>query len=280
MIQESFRDKKVTLYLVSTPIGNLGDMSFRAVETLRDVKRIYAEDTRVSLKLLAHYDIRNDLESYHEHNKTYKKERILADLAHGDDVAIISDAGTPLVSDPGYEVVREAIREGYDVVAIPGASALLAALVTSGLMTAPFTFIGFLPRKASDAKDLVLSYRDRRETLIFYESPRRVRKTLELLEQCLGDRELVLARELTKIYETITRTTLKESLSLPINEKGECVLLLGKDLRENPVMSLSIIEHVDHHIKAGMDEKEAMKRVAKERNMTKSEVYRAYKIDR
>lgn len=280
MIQESFRDQKATLYLVSTPIGNLGDMSFRAVETLRNVKRIYAEDTRVSLKLLSHYAIRNELESYHEHNKTFKRERILDDLRHGDDVAIISDAGTPLVSDPGYEAVQEAIREGFSVVAIPGASALLAALVVSGLMTAPFTFIGFLPRKASDAEKLVSSYRNRKETLIFYESPRRVKKTLELLERILGDRELVLARELTKIYETVTRTTLRESQSLPINEKGEYVLLLGKDLRENPLMSMTIIEHVDHHIKEGMDEKEAMKRVAKERNTTKSDVYRAYKIDR
>ncbi len=280
MIQESFRDQKATLYLVSTPIGNLGDMSFRAVETLKNVKRIYAEDTRVSLKLLSHYAIRNELESYHEHNKSFKQERILEDLRHGDDVAIISDAGTPVVSDPGYEAVQEAIRQGFSVVAIPGASALLAALVTSGLMTAPFTFIGFLPRKASDAEKLVSSYRNRKETLIFYESPRRVKKTLELLERILGDRELVLARELTKIYETVTRTTLRESQSLAINEKGEYVLLLGKDLRENPLMSMTIIDHVDHHIKEGMDEKEAMKRVAKERNTTKSDVYRAYKIDR
>lgn len=280
MIQESFREKKATLFLVSTPIGNLGDMSFRAVETLKIVKRIYAEDTRVSLKLLSHYDIKNDLESYHEYNKSFKQERILEDLRHGDDVAIISDAGTPLVSDPGYEVVREAIKEGFSVVAIPGASALLAALVTSGLITAPFTFIGFLPRKASDAKDVVTSYVNRKETLIFYESPRRVKKTLELFDQYLGDRELVLARELTKIYETVTRTTLKESLSLPINEKGEYVILLGKDLRKNPLMSMTIIEHVDYHIEEGMDEKEAMKQVAKERKRTKSEIYRAYKIER
>lgn len=280
MIQASFKEKKPTLYLVSTPIGNLGDMSVRAVKTLKSVKRIYAEDTRVSMKLLAHYAIRNQLESYHEHNKAFKQERILDNLRQGDDVAIISDAGTPLVSDPGYEAVQQAIKEGFSVVAIPGASAMLAALVTSGLITAPFTFIGFLPRKASDAENLVSSYRNRKETLIFYESPRRVKKTLELLERILGDRELVLARELTKIHETITRTTLKERLSLPINEKGEYVLLLGRDLRENPLMSMTIIEHVEHHIRSGLDEKEAMKRVAKERNMPKSEIYRAYKIER
>ncbi|MFP4177557.1 MAG: 16S rRNA (cytidine(1402)-2'-O)-methyltransferase [Acholeplasmataceae bacterium] len=280
MIQESFRKQGPTLYLVATPIGNLGDMSFRAVETLKKVKRIYAEDTRVSLKLLAHYGIDSALESYHEHNEAFKQERIIADLVQGDDVALISDAGTPLMSDPGYEVVQEAIRRGYPVVAIPGASALLAALVASGLTTSPFTFIGFLPRKANDAKRLVSSYRDRKETLIIYESPRRVRRTLELLEGCLGNRELVLARELTKIHETITRTTLKEGRTLPINEKGEYVLLLGKDLNENPLMSVSVVEHVEHYIRSGLDEKEAMKRVAKERKKTKSEVYRAYKIER
>lgn len=278
MIQRSFQDEKPTLYVVSTPIGNLKDITYRAIEVLNQVDVILCEDTRTSKTLLNTYDIHKPLISFHDHNKTNKSADIISLLEEGKDLAIISDAGTPGINDPGYELISEVIEKGYHVVSIPGASAILAALVVSGCLIQPFTFIGFLPRKQSHKKEIIESYITRTETLVIYESPLRVRKTLEDLYQILGDRTLVLARELTKMFETITRTTLKASLSLDIDTRGEYVIIVD-GAKESYDDSLSIKDHVLQFIKEGYDEKEAMKLVAKKRRITKSDVYKAYKIN-
>lgn len=278
MIQRSFQDEKPTLYVVSTPIGNLKDITYRAIEVLNQVDVILCEDTRTSKTLLNTYDIHKPLISFHDHNKTDKSADIISLLEEGKNLAIISDAGTPGINDPGYELISEVIEKGYHVVSIPGASAILAALVVSGCLIQPFTFIGFLPRKQSHKKEVIESYITRTETLAIYESPLRVKKTLEDLYQVLGDRKLVLARELTKMFETITRTTLKESLSLDIDTRGEYVLIVDGS-KESYDDSLSIKDHVLQVLKEGYEEKEAMKLVAKKRRITKSDVYKAYKIN-
>lgn len=278
MIQRSFQDEKPTLYVVSTPIGNLKDITYRAIEVLNQVDLILCEDTRTSKTLLNTYDIHKPLISFHDHNKIDKSADIISLLEEGKNLAIISDAGTPGINDPGYELISKVIEKGYHVVSIPGASAILAALVVSGCLIQPFTFIGFLPRKQSHKKEVIESYITRTETLVIYESPLRVKKTLEDLYQVLGDRKLVLARELTKMFETITRTTLKESLSLDIDTRGEYVLIVDGS-KESYDDSLSIKDHVLQVLKEGYEEKEAMKLVAKKRRITKSDVYKAYKIN-
>ncbi|AUD64382.1 16S rRNA (cytidine(1402)-2'-O)-methyltransferase [Tenericutes bacterium MZ-XQ] len=278
MIQRSFQDEKPTLFVVSTPIGNLKDITYRAVEVLNQVDLILCEDTRTSKTLLNTYDIHKPLISFHDHNKADKSSDIISYLEDGKNLAIISDAGTPGINDPGYELISEVIEKGFYVVSIPGASAILAALVVSGCLIQPFTFIGFLPRKQSHKKEVIESYFTRTETLVIYESPLRVKKTLEDLYQVLGDRKLVLARELTKMFETITRTTLKASLSLDIDTRGEYVLIVDGS-KESYDDSLSIKDHVLQVLKEGYEEKEAMKLVAKKRRITKSDVYKAYKIN-
>jgi len=278
LIQHSFQDEKPTLFVVSTPIGNLKDITYRAVEVLNQVDLILCEDTRTSKTLLNTYDIHKPLVSFHDHNKANKSAYIISLLEEGKHLAMISDAGTPGINDPGYELIGEVIEKGYHVVSIPGASAILAALVVSGCLIQPFTFIGFLPRKQSHKKEIVESYKRRMETLVIYESPLRVKKTLEDLYQYLGDRNLVLARELTKMFETITRTTLKASLSLDIDTRGEYVIIVD-GAKESFDSSLSIKDHVLQFINEGYDEKEAMKMVAKKRSITKSDVYKAYKIN-
>jgi 16S rRNA (cytidine1402-2'-O)-methyltransferase len=278
LIQRSFQDEKSTLFVVSTPIGNLKDITYRAVEVLNYVDLILCEDTRTSKTLLNTYDIHKPLISFHDHNKADKSSDIISYLEEGKNLAIISDAGTPGINDPGYELISEVIEKGFYVVSIPGASAILAALVVSGCLIQPFTFIGFLPRKQSHKKEVIESYITRTETLVIYESPLRVKKTLEDLYQVLGDRKLVLARELTKMFETITRTTLKASLSLDIDTRGEYVLIVDGS-KESYDDSLSIKDHVLQVLKEGYEEKEAMKLVAKKRRITKSDVYKAYKIN-
>ncbi|MFA5470720.1 MAG: 16S rRNA (cytidine(1402)-2'-O)-methyltransferase [Acholeplasmataceae bacterium] len=278
MIQQSFQKKVATLYIVSTPIGNLKDITYRAVEILKTVDYILCEDTRTSKTLLNYHQIDRPLISFHDFNKEEKQEDIINLLRNNNNLALISDAGTPGINDPGYELIKEVIKCGYHVVSIPGASAILAALVSSGLVIQPFTFLGFLPKKQGDKKTVLESYIKRKETLVLYESPLRVKRTLEILYQVLGSRNLVLARELTKLFETITRTNLEQVQTLDIDTRGEYVILVEGD--HEPVnYELSIEDHVKQFIKDGQDEKTAMKTVAKLRGVTKSEVYKAYKIN-
>lgn len=277
-MQKSFKDPKATLYVVATPIGNLKDMTYRAVEILQEVDTIFAEDTRTSSVLLSHYKIQKPVISYHEFNKLDQETKFLDLLENGKNVALISDAGTPGISDPGYEIINKVIDKGFHVVSIPGASAILAALVTSGLIIQPFTFIGFLPRKNQDQIRLLDGYISRKETLVIYESPMRIDKTLKTLYDQLGNRRLSIARELTKAFETIIRTTLEEASQMEMNPKGEYVLIIeGNQMPHQPVMDVK--SHYLELIEQGYPSKEAMKIVAIKHDISKNEVYKIVKID-
>ncbi len=219
-----------TLFIVSTPIGNLGDFTFRAVETLKLVSLVAAEDTRHSKKLFSHYNIHTPLISYYEHNKFTRIPIIIDHLLNGNDLALISDAGTPGISDPAYKLIREAIKEEITIESIPGASASLAALISSGLPTDRFIFEGFLPPKKG-RKARISRVKGEQATLIYYESPKRLQRTLKDLLDGLGDRPAVVSRELTKLHEEIKRGTLSELLSYfkTRSLRGECVILIGKN---------------------------------------------------
>lgn len=277
-MQKSFKEDKATLYVVATPIGNLKDITLRAIDILNEVDYILAEDTRTSSVLLSHYNIKKRVMSYHEFNKMDQENQIISDLKEGKHIALISDAGTPGISDPGYEIIQRVIEEGFYVVSIPGASAILAALVTSGLVIQPFTFIGFLPRKLSEQKEVLKQYISRSETLVIYESPLRIQKTLQTLYDVLGNRRLSIARELTKAFETIIRTTLSEATTMEMNLKGEYVIIIeGNQETDKPM--LDVKSHYLELIKEGYPSKEAMKIVATKHNVPKNEVYRMVKID-
>ena len=249
--QKSFRNEAKTLYLVATPIGNLDDMTFRAVKILQEVDYIYCEDKRVSSKLLSHYEIKKPLKSYHDFNKEIKSEELITLLKEGNNIALISDAGYPLISDPGYYVIREAIKEGFNVVNIPGANAALSALVVSGIAPHPFLFYGFLDNKETKRKKELESLKNQTETLVFYESPHRINKTIKSLYEVYGERNIVVARELTKRFEEIIRGTTVSLLEMG-EIKGEIVIVV-EGLKDSYIESdLSILEEVDLYISEGM----------------------------
>ncbi|MGZ4122821.1 MAG: 16S rRNA (cytidine(1402)-2'-O)-methyltransferase [Tumebacillaceae bacterium] len=278
-----------TLYLVATPIGNLEDMTYRAIETLKKVAVIAAEDTRQTRKLTTHFGIEGPrLISYHEHNKHSKEEAILSLLREGQDVALVSDAGTPGISDPGADIVRAAVEEGLAVVPIPGAVAGISALIASGLPTDRFTFVGFLPREKKQRREELERWKRRRETLIFYEAPHRVEETVKAMLESFGDRTIVFGRELTKRYEQFSRGKISESLEWFSQEKprGEFVLILEGnqgELEEDDAESawweaLSLSEHVEKIVETGVSKKEAVKIVAKDRGLQKREVYNSVMV--
>lgn len=224
-----------TLYMVATPLGNLGDMTYRAVETLRAVDLIACEDTRTSQTLLAHFDIHKPLVSYHNFNEHKITERLIKRLQAGENIALISDAGTPSISDPGFVIVREAIAQGINIVPIPGASAVITALAVSGLATDAFIFYGFLPQTQGKRRTVIESLAERRETLIFYESPFKIHKLIDLLGEILGNRRVVLCRELTKKFEEIMREDL-EALKGKIagrTLKGEITVVIEGKTRKS-----------------------------------------------
>lgn len=278
MTQISFQDNKPKLYIVSTPIGNLKDMTIRALDVLKEVDHIYAEDTRTSKKLMSFYNISKPLFSYHEHLKFEGILRILEDLKQGKNVALISDAGTPLISDPGSELVTKTIEHGFSVIPIPGASAMLAGLVVSNMDLSRFTFIGFLPRKESEIKKELTQIIDLKQTLIFYESPNRVIKTLALMFEIFGDRNVSVMKELTKNFETIWWTKLSEIDQLDMNLKGEFVIVLegNKDVKTFDIKDAIVL--VETYIEDGLSEKEAMRQAAKQTNISKNEIYQYLKV--
>jgi len=264
------------LYLVSTPIGNLEDMTLRALRVLEEVALIAAEDTRHSGRLLQHFEIKKPLLSYHEHNETARIPAILATLDAGEDVALISDAGTPLISDPGLKLVQAAIRAGCDVVPIPGASALLAALAAAGLPSDRFLFLGFPPRKAKARRALLESLAQEPGTLIFYESPRRLRPLLLDTASILGpDRPLVVARELTKLHETIWRGTASEAeAAFAEAPPGEVVVLVGGVVgNRTPVLDQNVVRVLDGLLARGMSSSEAARLLAKISGVPRRELY-------
>lgn len=273
-----------TLYLCATPIGNLGDMTPRVVETLRSVDLIAAEDTRNSLKLLTHFEIHTPMTSYHEYNKVEKAHALIAKMAQGQDVALITDAGTPAISDPGEVLVQLCHETGIHVTSLPGAAACITALTLSGLSARRFCFEGFLPPDKKERAEILEECCDESRTMIFYEAPHHLKKTLQELYTALGDRRVTLCRELTKKFETVMPTTLSGALDFyGANEpRGEYVLVIEgrsreekrQEAREN-WLEMPVAEHVALYEKQGMDRREAMKQAAKDRGVSKRDVYQA-----
>jgi 16S rRNA (cytidine1402-2'-O)-methyltransferase len=289
--QKSFEreDEKGILYLVPTPIGNLEDISFRSLRILKEATLIAAEDTRNTKKLCNYFEIETPVSSYHEHNKETSGQKIIGQLKEGAKVALVSDAGMPTISDPGYELVRAAIEEELTVVPLPGANAALTALIASGIQPQPFYFYGFLQRGKKDKRKELEQLTKQSATLIFYESPHRLKETLVLMSEILGkDRNIVLCRELTKKFEEFIRGTLNEAVTWVENSevRGEFCLIVeggnGLETEEGATWweSLSIEQHVEHYLEnQGMTSKEAIKQTAKDRDMNKRDIYQAYHID-
>lgn len=278
--QKSFENQKPTLFVVATPIGNLNEMTYRAIQVLKDVDYIAAEDTRNTVKLLNYFDISTKLVSHHEHNLMTAIPKIVHDLKNGLNIALVSDAGYPAISDPGYELVKEVIKEGMNVVPISGANACLNALVVSGIAPQPFLFYGFLDRNDKNKKKELEKLKKYQETIVFYEAPHRIKKTLKLMYEILGNRSIALCRELTKKHEEINRGTIEEILSVIDDMKGEMVIVVEgshEEFQDQPlVFEQSIVEHVEEYIEKGMSTKDAIKEVAKERKLSKNIVYNEY----
>ena len=273
-----------TLYLCATPIGNLEDMTFRAVRILQEVDLIAAEDTRNSIKLLNHFEIRTPMTSYHEYNKIEKGHKLVERLLSGENVALITDAGTPGISDPGEELVKMCYEAGVLVTAVPGAAACTTALIISGLSTRRFVFEAFLPADKKERKEVLAELADETRTMVIYEAPHRLLKTLEELYQTLGERRITVCRELTKKHETAFVTTLREACEYygTHEPKGECVLVIeGKSRQELKKEAqakweeTTLEEHMEYYESQGIGRKEAMKLVAKDRGIGKRDVYKA-----
>ena len=282
-------EKTGKLYLVATPIGNLEDITFRAVRCLQDVDLIACEDTRHSKILLDHYEIRTRTTSYHEHNKYDKAAELVLLMQQGQNVAVITDAGTPGISDPGEELVKQALQAGIEVTSLPGPSAVITALSMSGLSSRRFVFEGFLPAEKKDRKAALGRLEQETRTIVLYEAPHRIKRTLEELQAVLGDRELRICRELTKKYEEVLPFKISEALAYFEENppKGEMVVILkGLEPEEAQAreaarwQDMSIREHVDLYMRQGMDEKEAMKAAAGDRGVSKRDIYRELKVDK
>ena len=269
----SFDKEKAILYLVATPIGNLEDMTFRAVRILKEVDKIYAEDTRNSGVLLKHYNIDSKLESYHEFNQDLKSEQIVNELKSGMKLAIISDAGLPVISDPGFKIAKTVIEEGIAVSTIPGASAGISALISSGIAPMPYTFYGFLDSKKSKRLKELEEIKFVNNTIIFYEAPHRIEETLEDMISVLGNRNACLARELTKSFEEYVRGTLEDiKKELPL--KGEMVLIVEGFIENES--TFDPFERIEELIGLGYKPNEAIKEVAKATNVNRSDLYKEY----
>ena len=266
---------KATLFLVATPIGNLNEVSGRCLDVLRSVSVIACEDTRNSQKLLSHFDIHTRTITYHNFNERQSSKGILSLLEKGEDVALISDAGYPLISDPGYLLVNEVIDAGYKIVTVSGPNAALNALVASGLPTNHYLFYGFLNAKQSQAKKELESLKGFPYTLIFYEAPHRIEKTLKLMYEILGDRKACLARELTKLHEEYHRGTLKELCGLH-DLKGEMVVIVEGDTSEKEVSMEDLLKEMDLLIEDGQRAKDAAKTVSEKYEVSKNQLYQAY----
>ena len=276
--QYNYQNEKSTLYLIPTPIGNLEDMTFRAIKILKEVDVLYSEDTRVTKKLLNYYQIDKSLISLHEHNEQKRLLEVLEYLKQGKNVGLVSDAGMPLLSDPGFDLVNKAIESGYNVVSLPGANALLPGLVMSGFKVIPFTFIGFLDSKSSKRIEALEKIKYYPETLVFYEAIHRIKSTLKNMYEVFGDRNFVIAREISKAYEEIIRGKLSEYESLE-ELKGELVLIV-EGFVETYESDLSIVQQVDYFIASGMKKTEAMKKVSEMTNIPKNKIYQEYLEDK
>ncbi len=275
MSQKSY-DNSPTLYLIPTPIGNLDDISIRCLNTLKEVDVIFSEDTRVTSLLLSHFEISKKLVSSHSYNEDVTSNKLIDYLKEGKNVGLVSDRGTPVISDPGYKLAKAAIDNNFNVVALPGTTAFVPALIASGLNPQPFLFFGFLSNKSNKRKKELEDLKNYPYTLIFYEAPHRLLETLDDMYDVLGNRKICISREISKKFEEIYRDTLENIREQVKDAKGEFVIVIDGNYEEKTYDNLSIVEHVNLYIKEGYDVKEASKLVAKERKMTKSDVYNEY----
>lgn len=274
MLQNSY-DGKPTLYLISTPIGNLDDITYRSVKILNDVDVIFSEDTRVTLNLLNYLGINKKLIALHEHNEDMAKEKVLEYLKNGNNIALVTDRGTPIISDPGYKTVKYITDNNYNVVALPGPTAFVPALITSGLAPQPFLFYGFLDSKDSLKRSELERLSDEEETIIFYEAPHRIIRTLNMMLDIFGDRNISISREISKKFETIYRGKISDVINI-IPEKGEFVIIV-EGIKDKIVdNNITIKDAVDNYIRTGFDVMTSIKKVAKDRNVPKNVIYKEY----
>ena len=267
------------LYVVATPIGNLEDITLRAINVLKSVDLIAAEDTRHTLKLLNHLEISKPLISYHRHNEELRVDLLIEKLKEGQDIALVSDAGTPGICDPGEEIVKRCIEEGIEIIPIPGACAIINALICSGLDTKEFIFIGFLPLNKKLRKNKLKEIKEATKTIIIYEAPHKLKATLMDLKEIVGNRKIVLARELTKIHEEFIRGEIDDIISNVDNLKGEMVILIEKAEVSNndfDYNSITLEEHYKIYEEQGLDKKEIIKKIAKDRKVNKNEIYKEF----
>lgn len=275
MSQKSY-DNSPSLYLIPTPIGNLEDITLRSLNMLKSVDVILCEDTRESSKLLNYYDIKKKLMSCHEYNEDKIKDEVISLLKQGKNIGLITDQGSPVVSDPGYVIVRHVINHQFNVISLPGATAFVPALTSSGISPSPFLFYGFLQTKEEKIRKELTSLKQLPYTLIFYESPHRLIKTLTIMKEVLGNRTISIHREISKLHEEVIRGKIQELLEGTIELKGEFVLIVDGNHEQTDYSSLSVFDHVCLYLEDGLSEKEAIKVVAKERNVAKSVIYQEY----
>lgn len=275
MWQTSYDDSP-SLYLVSTPIGNLDDITYRAIKILNTVEVIFSEDTRVTQNLLNHFEIKKKLIALHDHNEDIVKDRVLEYLKKNMSVALVTDRGTPIISDPGYKSVKYVSDAGYNVIAISGVCAFVPALIVSGIAPQPFTFYGFLNSKVSKKKKELESLKFVSNTIIFYEAPHRIMETMKLMLDIFGDREVSLSREISKKFESVYRGSISDLLPTLIDIKGEFVIVVSGNDNIDDNSNLSVYDNVRLYIDNGMSSMDAIKMVSRERNIPKSEVYSIY----
>lgn len=279
MMWQNSYDGKPTLYLVPTPIGNLEDMTFRSIEVLKSVDVIFSEDTRVTLVLLNHFDIKKKLISLHDHNEDMVKDKVLSYLKDNKNVAIVTDRGTPIVSDPGYKTVKYVSDNGYNVVGLPGACAFVPAFIVSGLPSEHFLFYGFLNSKDSKIREELNNLKNFENTIIFYEAPHRLIKCLQAILDVFGDRYVSISKEISKLHESVFRGNISDAIKSFDVVKGEYVIVVDGFKRNNDDYSnLSVVAHVNMYVKSGLYVMDAIKMVAKERNIPKSEIYKEYHV--
>lgn len=270
------------LYLVATPIGNLEDITLRGVNTLKKVDIIAAEDTRHTLKLLNFLEIKKPLISYYKEQEKVKSEILINKLLNGENIALVSDAGTPAISDPGEEIVKEAIKNNIEIIPVPGACALITGLIASGIDTKGFLFIGFLPVNKKEKKEKLEEIKNIKKTLILYEAPHKLETTLNTLKEVLGDRYIVLARELTKIHEEYIRGNISEIIKNHTEPKGEYVIIIegAKENEQEEILNflnnLTVEEHYKFYEDKGYEKREIIKKIAKDRNTNKNEIYKHF----
>lgn len=276
--QKSFENECTTLYIVATPIGNLEEITFRAIRILKEVSYIAAEDTRNTVKLLNHYDIQTKLISHHEHNIQRSIPKLISLLQEGNSIALVSDAGFPAISDPGYELVKVAIENNINVVPVSGANACLDALVVSGIVPQPFLFYGFLSHQEKNKKKELMELKNMKQTLVFYEAPHRISKTISSMLEIFGNRQVALCREITKKHEEIIRGTLEEITMILDSIKGEIVLVVDgcKEQQIETITDDEIVAQVQQYIEKGMTPKDAIKEIAIRNNLNKNMVYSLY----